>query len=213
MDTNEPEISVTPTAPKGNFIRRIENSIAANKRTASIVGALLIVALIGGSVYWYIVSQRISIENARVTAPLIPEGQSIPAHIQVARVGDNVIFSETDGIIASAEQNIGKLYGPGEPVVTMVHPDDLRIIGRIDEDKGLTSLRAGQRAVFTIDAFGSKTFTGTVDAIAPVARSSSIVFNISDKREVQQFEVKVKYDVAAEPQLKNGMSARLWIYQ
>jgi multidrug resistance efflux pump len=216
------------SAKKENIFLRFEHVIAKNKRVATITLTALLIIVIGGGAYWYVVSQRVYIENATVSAPLIPlssstggvlkelyvhEGEIIPAHLQVARVGDDVIYSETDGVVATAPQNIGKLYERGEAVVTMTHLPDLRIVGRVDEDKGLANIRAGQKAIFTVDTFGSKEYSGTVDQVSPVARSSNIVFNISDQREEQQFEIKIKYNVSAYPELKNGMSARLWVYQ
>ncbi len=223
-----PQPSSPTPAKKENIFLRLEHLIARNKRTATIVGVFIVIAGIAGGAYWYVVSQRVYIENASVSAPLIPlssstggvlkelyvhEGEIIPAHVEVARVGDEVIYSETDGVVASAPANIGKLYEHGEAVVTMTHIPDLRVVGRLDEDKGLANIRVGQPAIFTVDAFGSKQYTGVVDEISPVARSSNIVFNISDQREEQQFDIKIKYDVTAAPELKNGMSARLWIYQ
>jgi hypothetical protein len=38
------------------------------------------------------------------------------------------------------------------------------------------------------------------------------VFNISDERPTNQFAVYVRFDPAQYPQLKNGMSARIWVY-
>jgi hypothetical protein len=64
-----------------------------------------------------------------------------------------------------------------------------------------------------MDAFPSKQYPGVVDSISPTARSSDIVFSISDKRAEQMFDVKVKYDIYAYPELLNGMSAKMWIYK
>jgi len=44
-----------------------------------------------------------------------------------------------------------------------------------------------------------------------VSREGDVVFNISDKREVKQFDVKVRFDISKYPELKNGMSAKMWI--
>jgi len=66
---------------------------------------------------------------------------------------------------------------------------------------------------FTVDAFGSRKFQGIVDEISPTARQEDIVFNISDKRQTNQFDVKIRFDVSAYPEIKNGMSAKVWIYQ
>jgi hypothetical protein len=42
---------------------------------------------------------------------------------------------------------------------------------------------------------------------------SDIVFSISDKREEKEFEVKATFDADAYPELKNGMSAKMWVYK
>jgi multidrug resistance efflux pump len=94
----------------------------------------------------------------------------------------------------------------------MIDPTTLRIVGQIDENKGLDKIAVGQYATFTVDAFGSQKFSGVVDEISPEAQSQDVVFQISDKREEQIFDVKVRYDTTQYPQLKNGMSAKLWVY-
>jgi multidrug resistance efflux pump len=95
----------------------------------------------------------------------------------------------------------------------MIEPKELRIVGHIAEDKGLADIKLGQKVVFTVDAFGSKEYSGVVSSISPTSRNSDIVFSISDKRQEQEFDVKVSYDVKSAPELKNGMSARMWIYK
>jgi hypothetical protein len=70
----------------------------------------------------------------------------------------------------------------------------------------------GDPVIFTVDAFGSKQFTGVVDEVSPTSNQSGNVFNISSERETQQFDIKVRYDTTAYPMLRNGMSARMWVY-
>jgi hypothetical protein len=65
---------------------------------------------------------------------------------------------------------------------------------------------------FTVDAFGNEKFDGVIDQISPTSDQSSIVFDISDEREEQNFDVKVRYDIAAHPEFKNGMSAKITDY-
>ena len=64
-----------------------------------------------------------------------------------------------------------------------------------------------------MDAFGSREFEATVDEIAPAARSSDVVFSISDQREEREFDIIAAFDVKAYPELKDGMSAKMWIYK
>lgn len=140
-------------------------------------------------------------------------GDFVDADTVVARVGNELIKTKVAGTISAVNNDIGKLFNRGEAVVSMFEPSQLRVVGRIDEDGGISDVRIGQRAVFTADAFGSKKYDGVVDEISPVSRESGIVFSISDKRETKQYDVKVRFDAGKYPELKNGMSAKLWIYR
>jgi len=188
----------------------------------------IVVGAAAGAYWWLVLSREIYTDKAGISAPLIQlspdtpgilkqlmvnDGDKIDANSPVARIGDSYLMTRTSGVIVSTANTIGALVSPGEPVVTMVNPDDLRIIASIDEDKGFSDIRLGNRAEFTVDAFGSRRFEGVVDEISQTSHQSSVVFSISDKREVKQFDIKIKYDTAKYPELLNGMSARVWIYK
>jgi multidrug resistance efflux pump len=106
----------------------------------------------------------------------------------------------------------GQVFSAGAPVVTMIDPGELRIMGKIDEDKGLSRIKVGDPVSFTVDAFGNTEFVGVVDEVSPTSNQSSVVFSISDKREIKQFDVKVRYDITLHPEFKNGMSAKMRVY-
>jgi len=186
-----------------------------------------IVVLAGGFIYWRVTSTRVYVDTASIEAPLIAlapsqagtleevyvnVGDSVPQDTTVARVGNELIKSKVAGVIVSTPNNIGAQINPGTAVVTMVDPSQLRVVGKVDEDKGLDRIKVGDSVTFTVDAFGSKQFNGVIDEISPTSEQSGIVFNISGQREVKQFDVKARFDVNAAPNLKNGMSARMWIY-
>jgi hypothetical protein len=52
-----------------------------------------------------------------------------------------------------------------------------------------------------------------VDEVSPTSRQSDVVFNISSQRQEQEFNIKIRFDVNKYPELKNGMSAKSWIYK
>jgi multidrug resistance efflux pump len=195
----------------------------------AIVGLVLIIIALGGALIAYlaVTSKRVYIEKSAVNAPeidlaatapgvledmFVKAGDTVAANQVVARVGDELIKTKVAGIVTKADASVGTAYNPGQTVVAMVDPSTLRIVGKIDENKGLDRIHVGQYAIFTVDAFGSREYSGVVDSVSPEAQSSSVVFTISDKREEQVFDVKVRFDQNAHPELKNGMSARLWIY-
>ena len=193
--------------------------------------ALIVVAVIaglaGGVFYLMNTSSRIAIEKAEVSAPLIPlssrsggalknvfvyEGDEIQKNTVVAQVGNDLIKTETTGRIVLVNNNIGKLFNPGEPIVQMVQSDQLRIEARVEEDKGLKDIVVGQKAVFTVDAFGSKEYEGIVDEVSPAPLEAGVAFSISDKRAMKEYVVKIRFDRTKYPELAYGMSARAWIY-
>jgi len=143
----------------------------------------------------------------------VKAGDNIEANESVAQIGNDVVKTKNKGVIISVKNDIGKNFAPGEAVASMINPVDLRVVARVEENKGLSDIQVGQKAIFTVDAFGSKEYSGVVDEISPTARSGDVVFNISSAREQQEFNVKIRFDVSEYPELKNGMSAKTWIYK
>ena len=195
------------------------------------VAAFLIVVVGGGIgilAYLGVSSKTVYIENSSIQAPevvLAPTvagelrhtyvnvGDVIAPNTVVAQVGGELIKSTSGGLVVAARTDEGANIDAGVAVVTTIDPTQLRVVGSVQEDKGLTDIKVGAPASFTIDAFGSRKFTGTVEEISPTAQSGDVVFSVSDKREEQNFDVKVAFDVSANPELKNGMSAKLWVYK
>jgi multidrug resistance efflux pump len=186
--------------------------------------AVALVIVLGA--YLYSTHKTIYIEKSEINAPRISispqnagilnaiyvhEGDSVGANTTVAKVGNELIKTKDGGIVVSASNEVGKLVNPGEAVVVLVNQNDLRVLGSIQEDSGLSDIHIGAFATFTADAFGGKKYSGIVDEISPVSKEGDVVFNISDKRQEQQFVVKVRYDESLYPELKPGMSAKLWI--
>ncbi len=206
---------------------KAERGLLRNKwvQSAGIIVAALIIA--GGFIYWQMASSRVQIDTSLISAPAIDLaptapgtlnaiyvniGDQVPANTAVAKVGDELIKTKVAGLIVSENNDIGKLFNPGQAVVTMIDPTQLRVVGTIDENKGLDRIRVGQQASFTVDAFGSKTYSGIVDEVSPTSHQTDVVFNISDQRPTQQFDVKVRFNPEIYTELKNGMSAKLTIY-
>ena len=198
------------------------------KIIALICVAVIIVGGLGGVITWKILSARVYIENSSISAPVINLSPIVGGPLEevyvnvgdivrmsdpIARVGDELIKAQSNGQILSVSTDIGASFGPGQVVATMINPDDLRVVGQVEEDKGLADIKIGQTAIFTVDAFGSKEYSGIVDQINPTSDAGDIVFNISGTRQEMNFDVKVRFDVNQYPELKNGMSAKLWIYK
>lgn len=188
----------------------------------------IVICLLFAAYWWFIIRARVYTDKADIEAPLIDispsspsilkqvlvkEGDMISTSTPVARLGDSYLLTSSSGLVVGVNNSVGALFSPGEAIVTMINPSDLRLVARVDENNGLSDIKPGDKVEFTLDAFGSKKFFGTVDGIIPTSYESSIAFNISSTREEQQFEVKISYDAVDHPEILNGMSAKVWIYK
>ncbi len=215
------------------------DTTTTDKKKASLPAGLRLRAIIFGSIglailiagvttaYFLYVGRDVAIDTATVVAPLISlapkssgrlnavyvnEGDNLPANAPVALVGTEVVETKVAGLIVKVNDTVGAQITAGTPVVTMVDPSSLRVVGKIDENKGLAQIKVGDPATFTVDAFGSKPYQGIVDEVAPTSVQADVVFDISDQRPTNQFDVYVRFDTSEYPELKNGMSARIWVH-
>jgi multidrug resistance efflux pump len=221
-DQKKPEHQHEP--PKQTLIHKIRQ----HRLFLEIVISLIVIIIISGILIYVNISSKISIDASQIYAPTISlapitpgvlervyvsVGDSVGKGKTVALVGGKPLDTMTGGIITSVQNTPGQIVSSNTPIIEMIDPNELRVIGHIDEDKGLADIRVGQRVTFTADAFGSKKYDGVVEFIGPSARQQDIVFSISDKRQVSQFDITVKFDVDKYPELKNGMSAKMTIYK
>lgn len=206
---------------------KVEKSVLSKRWVQSLIGIFIVLVLFAGFLFWRVTIGKVSIEDSSIEAPIIDlspttpgilqeiyvkEGDTVTANMPVAKVGDEIITAKVGGLVISVNNQEGQFFNPGMPVVSMIDPSQERVVGKIDEDKGLKDIKVGEPVTFTVDAFGSKKYEGVVDEISEVSDESSVVFDISDQREEQQFDVKVRFDVAQYPELKEGMSAKMTVF-
>ena len=151
MEQNNLEkISSTIGALEEKEEKIIKNS--RNKIIAVVVIAVIILGGAGGLIYWSIVSSRVYVEDSVISAPVtnlaptvggvlqevfVNVGDSVQTSAPIARVGDELIKANSDGQILSIDTNIGDNIAPGQMVASMINPQDLRVVGQVEEDKGL----------------------------------------------------------------------------
>lgn len=197
----------------------------------AIMLALGIIIVVGGGIgawaYLGASAQSVSIDKAQISAPVVSlssthggvlrslsvvAGQTVAPGTIVAQVGVELIKSTNGGLVIATHGDVGDHVAAGSAVVDMIDPNSLRVVGQLDENKGLRRIMVGQPVSFTVDSFGGTQFVGIVDKISPTSNQSGIVFNISDQRQVQQFDISARYATATYPQLRNGMSARMTVW-
>ena len=182
----------------------------------SLLAFVIIFGLLAVFLYWQVSSTTVFIENSNVEAPVIniapssggvlnalyvKEGDVVPANAEIALVGSQIISTKDGGVVASAPIVLGSYFSPGETVASIVNVSEMKVVGQLEETKGLNRVKVGQRATFTVDAFPGKTYEGVVDGISATSDSTGVVFDISDQRPVEKFDVKVKFNLADYPEL------------
>lgn len=198
-------------------------------RTIRISAAAICLLLIlsGTYVFYQKTSGRVHIDNSTIQAPVITvspssagkvlemdvkNGQTVGIGDQLAVVGSETLRSDTEGLVIAASDLTGSTVNQATQLIQLIRPVNLRVVGTIDENKGLKDIRAGQVASFTVDALPGRTFWGYVDEISPSAIAPVFSFSTSSERHTQQFAVSVKFDTTAYPDIKNGMSAKMVVY-
>lgn len=192
-----------------------------------LIGILFIAIVTASYVYIEKTRSRIFIDDSLVYAPVttisptsaatlseiaVYEGETVKKGDPIAIVGGQTLFTDTDGLVSMANNQLGSLVTSTTPVAQIVRTSDMRIAGTLDENKGLNDIRIGQVASFTIDALPNQTFWGYVDEISPSAKQTQLTFSISSERPTQQFVIYARFNAAAYPAIKNGMSAKMTVY-
>jgi multidrug resistance efflux pump len=206
---------------------RIKNIINNKALVRALLALIISIVVVGGGLYLGKTSGRVFIENSLVQSPIISvsptnpsklmemdvfEGEKVTKGDTLGIAGTDTFRADTDGLIILANQQIGSLVSSQNPLAQMINTADMRIAGTIDENKGLSNIRPGQVASFTVDALPGHTFWGYVDEVSPSAKQTQLSFSISSERPTQQFVVYVRYNADKYPEIKNGMSAKMTVY-
>jgi multidrug resistance efflux pump len=217
-----------PVEP-GNEAGRTPAAFAAGLPWRRIAPFAAIAAAIAIAVIVYLViqaSHHVGIDDAVITAPQVQlaahgggplkqdyasVGDMVKAHHPIIRVGNEVISSDVDGTVISIRQDIGASIAPGTPVATLISRGELRAVGRIKEDKGLSDIHIGQQATVSVDALSGPDLHGIVDEISEEPHQQQLSFSISDKHEAKEYDVKVHFEGPPNPDLRQGMSASITV--
>jgi RND family efflux transporter MFP subunit len=73
-----------------------------------------------------------------------------------------------DGLVSERPVNAGDVVQPGTAIVTVVNPASMRLEGSVPAEQ-LSSLRIGTPVIFTVNGYGTQTFTGRIERINPTA--------------------------------------------
>ncbi len=94
---------------------------------------------------------------------------------QQARVERHTLKAPFAGVISERSTEVGEWIEPGNPVMTLVAIDDLRIDFRVPQEF-YTRIDQQSRISVTLDALPDKEFEGRIETVVPVSDPSSRTF-------------------------------------
>lgn len=96
------------------------------------------------------------------------------AQARLAEIGlqDAVVRAPIDGVVAKRMVQPGEKVSPDEPLLSLVDLTQLELVAPAPASE-VPLIKVGQSVRFTVDGFGTRDFTGTVQRINPVAEASS----------------------------------------
>ena len=174
----------------------------SKKKNIYIVLALLVISLLGVSLYyWYNNTYYVRTEDARVDGAIVKvspqvtgriisvnveEGEKVVAGQALARLDDTlmppgsnpdlaVVRAPADGVIIKKIGNPGEIAAPGQSLAMLLDPYSLYITANIEETK-IWSVRPGQKVDVTVDAIPGQKFNGIVEKIGEASLSTFSLF-------------------------------------
>ncbi len=199
-----------------NAAKKLKNPIVLR----FIAGIVLILILVGGFLLWQTKRDRIFVDDSMITASVITvspeksgelkemdaaEGKTLKKGDIIALIGDETIRSTTDALVLTTNNQVGGTVTPQTQLVQLIDPSQIRIVGTLDENKGLDKIHVGQVVAFTVDAYPGEKFWGYVDGISQTAKQTQASFSISSERPTQQFQIFARFNSTKYPELKNGI--------
>lgn len=207
-------------------MKKLIQKIRNPKVLRVIISVILILIIVGGYFYFQKSTGRVKIDNSLIQAPLLSiapsnpgtlmeldaiEGHLVKAGDVLAVVGSETLRAKSDGLIVTSANQVGGVVSPASPLIQMIRTQDLRVVGTLDENKGLDMIKVGQPVSFSVDALPGKTFWGYIDEIAPSAKQTQVAFSISSERPIQQYQIYARFN-SSNSQIKNGMSAKMIVF-
>jgi RND family efflux transporter MFP subunit len=113
----------------------------------------------------------------------------------LAQLSYTVVKAPFDGVITEKKVEAGELASPGQPLLKMEDPGQLRLEATVAEGD-LKSVSRGDKVPVLIDALGTRALNGIVSQILPAGDPQTHTFT-------------VKVDLPVTPGLKSGMFGRL----
>jgi len=128
------------------------------------------------------------------------------------------IRAPVNGIVSRKTVEIGQIIQPGQPLLALTSLDDVWVVANFKETQ-LRRMVPGQRASVSVDAYGSREFSGRVESVAAATGATFSLLppdNASGNfvKVVQRIPVKIVLDTIenGSTPLRPGMSAEVTVH-
>lgn len=159
----------------------------------------------------------ISRSNAQAALARVEQAQ---AALQQAEL--NLQYTQlkapVDGVVSQRKVELGQYVQVGQPLLAVVPLHDVWVTANFKENQ-LKNMRAGQRAVVSVDAYGGRRYEGHVDSIAAATGAKFSLLPPENAtgnyvKVVQRVPVKILIDrgVDASHPLRPGLSVIATVY-
>jgi membrane fusion protein (multidrug efflux system) len=123
------------------------------------------------------------------------------------------IVAPVSGVVSKKSVEVGQVIQAGQPLLAIVPLEDIWVTANFKETQ-LNHMRAGQRALISVDAYGGREFQGHIDSIAAATGARFSVLPPENAtgnyvKVVQRVPVKIVLEPNQDPRhlLHPGMSA------
>jgi membrane fusion protein, multidrug efflux system len=122
------------------------------------------------------------------------------------------------GVISKKTVEIGQVIQPGQPLMALISLDDVWVTANFKETQ-LESMRPGQPAEISVDAYGGRDYRGHVESIAPATGARFSLLPPENAtgnyvKVVQRVPVKIVFEPGQDPDhlLRPGMSVEPTVF-
>jgi membrane fusion protein (multidrug efflux system) len=122
------------------------------------------------------------------------------------------------GIVSRKSVEVGQIVQAGQPLMAIIPLEDVWVTANFKETQ-LASMRPGQKASVSVDAYGGRTFNGHVDSIAAATGARFSLLPPENAtgnyvKVVQRVPIKIVLESGQDPEqlLRPGMSVDATIY-
>jgi membrane fusion protein (multidrug efflux system) len=128
-------------------------------------------------------------------------------NIVKTQMDEHSIYATDDGVVAKKWVSEGDVIMPGQPLYTVYNLHTISVAANVEETK-FTSIRLGQKALVTVDAYPNKTWTGKVVSSGPCAASQFVpVQSTSASGEFTKITQYVPVRIVLDSTANNDMTA------